>query len=257
MRAQQPTPDPYAVLGVPRDVTRADVDRAYRVMVRRYHPDSRTNIDPGHTATDDIALRDVMTAYRLLGDRKGRAAHDRRTSSGSPPAAPATVPRRRGAGAEAPLVRAGQMYWTPSRTAQGEPAPQSKRSSGLVNGWASSAAALNAPARTDDGHEDDASDGIWQTSNMDTHEISDRVRSLSEQVEQLTIARDTNRRIGIAMGIVMTRLRVNDGEAFEVLRRLSQNSNRKLPCVAEDIIRDRHIEQATTPGSPKGRGAVR
>ena len=57
------------------------------------------------------------------------------------------------------------------------------------------------------------------------------------EVDQLRIARDTNRRIGIAIGILMNRLHIDDEQAFDALRRTSQNTNRKLRDVAEDLIR--------------------
>ena len=57
------------------------------------------------------------------------------------------------------------------------------------------------------------------------------------EVKQLQIARDSNRRIGMALGILMNQLDIDDEEAFDVLRRTSQNTNRKLRDVAEDVIR--------------------
>ena len=49
-------PDPYAVLGVPVDASQALIDRAYRTLVRRYHPDSRSVSDPERAASDDARL---------------------------------------------------------------------------------------------------------------------------------------------------------------------------------------------------------
>jgi hypothetical protein len=63
----------------------------------------------------------------------------------------------------------------------------------------------------------------------------------TEQVRQLTAALASNRRIGMAMGIVVRQLDVDEDEAFDVLRRMSQESNRKLRDVAEDIIRRRRL----------------
>ena len=67
------------------------------------------------------------------------------------------------------------------------------------------------------------------------------IEGLMREVEQLRTAQHSNRRIGMAMGIVMNQLEVEDQEAFDVLRRISQHTNRKLRNVAEDVIRDRHV----------------
>ena len=65
------------------------------------------------------------------------------------------------------------------------------------------------------------------------------VEALTAEVNQLRIARDSNRRIGMAMGIVMNQRHVTDEQAFDILRRTSQNTNRKLRDIAEDVIRGR------------------
>ena len=62
---------------------------------------------------------------------------------------------------------------------------------------------------------------------------------LAEEVAQLREALVSNRRIGMAMGILMRDRDVDEQEAFAVLRRISQNSNRKLRDVAEDVIYQR------------------
>ncbi|WP_295696820.1 ANTAR domain-containing protein [Lapillicoccus sp.] len=59
---------------------------------------------------------------------------------------------------------------------------------------------------------------------------------LDEQVRSLQAALLSNRRIGVAVGIVMNELRITESAAFEALRRFSMDSNRKLRDVAEDVI---------------------
>ena len=54
--------------------------------------------------------------------------------------------------------------------------------------------------------------------------------------DQLARAVKSNRRIGIAVGIVMVVHRLPDVAAFEALRRASMNFNRKVADVAEDVI---------------------
>jgi predicted flap endonuclease-1-like 5' DNA nuclease len=57
-----------------------------------------------------------------------------------------------------------------------------------------------------------------------------------DQVEELQTALRTSRMIGQAIGIIMTRRFVTQGEAFTLLRRASNNTNRKLREIAEDIV---------------------
>jgi AmiR/NasT family two-component response regulator len=67
------------------------------------------------------------------------------------------------------------------------------------------------------------------------------VSELSDEISQLKFALDSNRRIGMAMGLVMGQLEIADDEAFDALRRISQNTNRKLRDVADDIILNRRL----------------
>jgi hypothetical protein len=53
----------------------------------------------------------------------------------------------------------------------------------------------------------------------------------------------SNRAIGQAVGMVMARNNVSDADAFDILRRTSQNSNVKLVDVASEMIRG-HAERA-------------
>jgi curved DNA-binding protein CbpA len=84
-------PDPYAVLGVPRTATPAEVTQAYRRLVRRLHPDTGPPA-PG----DEDALRRVLAAYEVLHDPERRARYDARTRTRAPaePARPVARPAR-------------------------------------------------------------------------------------------------------------------------------------------------------------------
>lgn len=57
------------------------------------------------------------------------------------------------------------------------------------------------------------------------------------QDEHLWKAVDARHRIGQAQGILMERFNIDDHASFSVLRRLSQQSNRKLHLIADDIVR--------------------
>jgi hypothetical protein len=71
-------------------------------------------------------------------------------------------------------------------------------------------------------------------------EVCELIQTLVAEAQHLKVARDTNRRIGLAMGIVMRERQIDDEQAFAVLARVSQDTNRKLRDVAEDVIRNRH-----------------
>ena len=64
---------------------------------------------------------------------------------------------------------------------------------------------------------------------------SRRLRDELEQVENLQRALLSNREIGVAMGVLMTRHHVTRDQAFGLLRMASQNSNRKLHDVALEV----------------------
>ena len=61
----------------------------------------------------------------------------------------------------------------------------------------------------------------------------------SRQSEQLESALSTRDRIGQAKGIIMERYNLDDVAAFDMLRRLSQDSNTRLVSVAERVIQTR------------------
>jgi len=75
------------------------------------------------------------------------------------------------------------------------------------------------------------------------------------QVEQLKRALKSNRRIGVAMGVLMATHKVTDGQAFDLLRIASQNSNRKLAEIAHDVVETGcldvapHVSQGPCRGS--------
>ncbi len=55
--------------------------------------------------------------------------------------------------------------------------------------------------------------------------------------------------IGQAEGIVMERFGVSADQAFAVLRRISQDTNRKVVAVAEEVVATRRLPEAPTVGS--------
>jgi len=76
----------YEVLGVPRDATPDRIQRRYRELARRYHPDVAEDTALSHTL-----FAQVTSAYRVLRDPAQRAAYDRALAA--PPPAPRPAPR--------------------------------------------------------------------------------------------------------------------------------------------------------------------
>ncbi len=60
--------------------------------------------------------------------------------------------------------------------------------------------------------------------------------SVRRQSEDLQAALESNRRIGMAIGILMATRRLTDEAAFEWLRQASNVRNLKLRVVAEEVI---------------------
>jgi curved DNA-binding protein len=65
------TGDFYQVLGVDRSAGQQDIQRAYRTLARRFHPD--INKDPGA----EERFKQINEAYEVLSDEKKRARYDR------------------------------------------------------------------------------------------------------------------------------------------------------------------------------------
>lgn len=68
-----------------------------------------------------------------------------------------------------------------------------------------------------------------------------------EQISGLEQAVASNRSIGMAIGILMAIGRIGQDEAFDLLRRVSQRTNRKLREIADEVV---HTGQL--PGAPPG-----
>ncbi len=63
-------PDFYQILGVPRDASQDDIQRAYRGLARQYHPD--VNHDPAA----EERFKEVSEAYDVLSDPQTRRRYD-------------------------------------------------------------------------------------------------------------------------------------------------------------------------------------
>lgn len=64
--------DPYQVLGVARTATQEEIQKAYRGLAKKLHPD----LNPGNKQAE-AKFKDVTAAYDLLSDAEKRARFDR------------------------------------------------------------------------------------------------------------------------------------------------------------------------------------
>jgi hypothetical protein len=62
------------------------------------------------------------------------------------------------------------------------------------------------------------------------------LENASRQSENLQAALESNRRIGMAIGILMATRRLTEDAAFDCLRQVSNARNLKLRLVAEEVI---------------------
>ena len=72
--------DYYAVLGVPRDASEADIKKAYRKLAMEFHPDRHAHERDKETA--EVKFKEITEAYEVLRDADKRAAYDRYGEAG-------------------------------------------------------------------------------------------------------------------------------------------------------------------------------
>jgi DnaJ-class molecular chaperone len=66
------TADPYHTLGVKKDASQDDIQKAYRRLAKKLHPD----LNPGNKEAEE-KFKEVASAYDVLGDADKRARYDR------------------------------------------------------------------------------------------------------------------------------------------------------------------------------------
>ena len=71
-RRSQLNEDPYKVLGLSSDATQDEIQKAYRRLAKKHHPD----LNPGDRAAEE-KFKQVSAAYDLLGDEEKRRRFDR------------------------------------------------------------------------------------------------------------------------------------------------------------------------------------
>ncbi len=73
--------DPYEVLGVSKSASQDEVQKAYRKLARKHHPDR----NPGDKAAE-ATFKEVQSAYETLSDATKKANYDRYGFNGPPQA---------------------------------------------------------------------------------------------------------------------------------------------------------------------------
>jgi hypothetical protein len=71
--------------------------------------------------------------------------------------------------------------------------------------------------------------------------IALEVALVADRAEHLRAALATNRSIGAAVGMLAERHHVTPEHAFDLLRVVSQRSNRRLADIAEELVRTGHV----------------
>ena len=112
------TSDPYAVLGIARDASDQQIQRAYRRLAKRYHPDLHPD------ARTSQQMRRINQAWEILSSPGSRARYDaesalRRSASFEHWSAPA----HRSAPASPPPPQTWGTAWGSSSTARTRPRP--------------------------------------------------------------------------------------------------------------------------------------
>ncbi len=92
--------DYYAVLGVDKDASQVDIDRGYKRMASKHHPDR---------GGSEEQMKSVNEAYGVLKDQSSRRAYDvaRRPLVTASSFAPATIPTARDTGVFGHCLSAG------------------------------------------------------------------------------------------------------------------------------------------------------
>ncbi len=64
--------DYYAILGVPRNASKEEIKKAYRELVKKYHPD----LNPDNKKEAEEKFKEISEAYEVLMDDEKRAKYD-------------------------------------------------------------------------------------------------------------------------------------------------------------------------------------
>ena len=81
----------------------------------------------------------------------------------------------------------------------------------------------------------------------DVTELRRRLAAAQQRVATLQVALASNRRIGMAVGILMVRHRLTEDQAFELLRQYSSRTNVKPAAVADEVVHTGDLPRVPPP----------
>ncbi|HNW32974.1 MAG TPA: DnaJ domain-containing protein, partial [Candidatus Dojkabacteria bacterium] len=69
--------DYYEILGVDKKAAASEIKKAYRTLVKKYHPDVNKNSDA------EEKFKEIQEAYEILSDESKRSAYDQYGHAGT------------------------------------------------------------------------------------------------------------------------------------------------------------------------------
>lgn len=82
------------------------------------------------------------------------------------------------------------------------------------------------------------------------HSQAAHLATQTNMVTQLRVALDSNRKIGAAIGVLMTRRHCTYEQGLKALLTTSQNTNRKMADLADDVLYTGELPEPSSSGSP-------
>ena len=74
--------DFYAILGLGRDASDADIKKGYRKAAMQWHPDKWSSKDEAERKAAEEKFKDCAEAYEVLSDKEKKAVYDRYGEAG-------------------------------------------------------------------------------------------------------------------------------------------------------------------------------
>lgn len=71
-----PSVDPYKILGVTRESNSKEIQKQYRKLCLKYHPDKNRHLSPKDKQRCEEKFKTIQKAYSLIGDEKDRKNYD-------------------------------------------------------------------------------------------------------------------------------------------------------------------------------------
>ena len=92
---------------------------------------------------------------------------------------------------------------------------------------------------------------------LDVERLRAELSAARARADNLEIALRTNRRIGAAVGVLMSEYCLSPEDAFDLLRVVSQDTNCKIIDLAEDVLYTGTLDCASLSRDRRGRAQLR